>query len=163
MAHYAALEINEGKANDPDSIINAFCKRIEAFCRLEATLWRECAARRFDIGVLSGTTRGRRNANGLRLDLQPATLKRVAALSAQIVFTIYPKAFRPIQKRNASPRKLARVGLIMGSASDWKTMSAAAALLEEFGVAFEKNIVSAHRTPHWLAEYAAAAQGAGCR
>jgi phosphoribosylaminoimidazole carboxylase PurE protein len=55
----------------------------------------------------------------------------------------------------------AQVGLIMGSVSDWKTMSAAAALLDEFGVAFEKHVVSAHRTPHWLAEYAGAAQARG--
>jgi len=54
-----------------------------------------------------------------------------------------------------------RVGLIMGSVSDWKTMAASAALLEEFGVAYEKNVVSAHRTPHWLAEYAGAAQKRG--
>jgi 5-(carboxyamino)imidazole ribonucleotide mutase len=54
-----------------------------------------------------------------------------------------------------------QVGLIMGSVSDWKTMSAAAVLLKEFGVAFEKNVVSAHRTPHWLAEYAGAAQKRG--
>jgi 5-(carboxyamino)imidazole ribonucleotide mutase len=54
-----------------------------------------------------------------------------------------------------------KVGLIMGSASDWKTMSDAAVLLVEFGVAFEKNIVSAHRTPHWLAEYAGGAQARG--
>jgi 5-(carboxyamino)imidazole ribonucleotide mutase len=54
-----------------------------------------------------------------------------------------------------------RVGLIMGSVSDWKTMSAAAATLGEFGVAYEKNVVSAHRTPHWLAEYAGSAQGRG--
>jgi 5-(carboxyamino)imidazole ribonucleotide mutase len=54
-----------------------------------------------------------------------------------------------------------RVGIIMGSGSDWKTMAATATLLEEFGVAFEKNIVSAHRTPHWLAEYAAGAQARG--
>ena len=40
-------------------------------------------------------------------------------------------------------------------------MSAAAAVLDEFGVAYEKNVVSAHRTPHWLAEYAGAAQGRG--
>ena len=59
-------------------------------------------------------------------------------------------------KRNAP-----QVGLIMGSVSDWKTMGAAAALLEQFGVAYEKNVVSAHRTPHWLAEYAGAAQGRG--
>ena len=49
----------------------------------------------------------------------------------------------------------------MGSVSDWKTLSAAAAILEEFGVAYEKNVVSAHRTPHWLAEYAGAAKGRG--
>ena len=54
-----------------------------------------------------------------------------------------------------------RVGLIMGSISDWKTLSATVAILEEFGVPYEKNIVSAHRTPHWLAEYAGAAQGRG--
>jgi 5-(carboxyamino)imidazole ribonucleotide mutase len=54
-----------------------------------------------------------------------------------------------------------QVGIIMGSVSDWKTLEAAAVLLEEFGVAYEKNVVSAHRTPHWLAEYAGAAQGRG--
>jgi 5-(carboxyamino)imidazole ribonucleotide mutase len=54
-----------------------------------------------------------------------------------------------------------RVGLIMGSVSDWKTLSATAAILEQFGVAYEKSVVSAHRTPHWLAEYAGAAKGRG--
>ena len=61
----------------------------------------------------------------------------------------------------AKSKSAAQAGIIMGSVSDWKTMSAAAALLEEFGVAFEKNVVSAHRTPHWLAQYAGAAQGRG--
>jgi 5-(carboxyamino)imidazole ribonucleotide mutase len=55
----------------------------------------------------------------------------------------------------------AAVGIIMGSVSDWKTMAAAAAVLEEFKVAYEKNVVSAHRTPHWLAEYAGGAQARG--
>jgi len=55
----------------------------------------------------------------------------------------------------------ARVGLIMGSESDWKTMAAAAAILDEFGVAYEKQVVSAHRTPHWLAEYAGTAKDRG--
>ena len=59
------------------------------------------------------------------------------------------------------PKVGARVGIIMGSTSDWKTMSAAAAILDEFGVDYEKNVVSAHRTPHWLAEYAGTAQGRG--
>jgi 5-(carboxyamino)imidazole ribonucleotide mutase len=54
-----------------------------------------------------------------------------------------------------------RVGIIMGSVSDWKTLSATAEVLEKFGVAYEKNVVSAHRTPHWLAEYAGAARGRG--
>ncbi len=49
----------------------------------------------------------------------------------------------------------------MGSTSDWKTMAAAADVLDEFGVAYEKNVVSAHRTPHWLAEYAGGAQARG--
>ena len=54
-----------------------------------------------------------------------------------------------------------QVGIIMGSTSDWKTMEAAAIILKEFGVRFEKNVVSAHRTPHWLAEYAGKAMGRG--
>ncbi|MCE0499419.1 MAG: 5-(carboxyamino)imidazole ribonucleotide mutase [Methylacidiphilales bacterium] len=49
----------------------------------------------------------------------------------------------------------------MGSVSDWKTLSATAKILEEFGVAYEKKVVSAHRTPHWLAEYAASAKQRG--
>ncbi len=49
----------------------------------------------------------------------------------------------------------------MGSVSDWKTLSAAAGLLEEFGVVHEKNVVSAHRTPNWLAEYAGSAAERG--
>lgn len=54
-----------------------------------------------------------------------------------------------------------RVGIIMGSQSDWATMSAAAQTLDDLGVAYEKNIVSAHRTPHKLAEYATSAASRG--
>ena len=61
----------------------------------------------------------------------------------------------------AKAKTSAQVGIIMGSTSDWKTMSAAAAILDEFGVSYEKNVVSAHRTPHWLAEYAGGAQKRG--
>lgn len=53
------------------------------------------------------------------------------------------------------------VGLIMGSNSDWPTMKAAAAVLEEFGVAFEARVVSAHRTPDLMFEYAASARARG--
>jgi len=58
-------------------------------------------------------------------------------------------------------KSAAQVGIIMGSTSDWKTMSAAATILDDFGVAYEKNVVSAHRTPHWLAEYAGGAKKRG--
>ena len=49
----------------------------------------------------------------------------------------------------------------MGSLSDWEVMSAAAETLETFGVAYEKRIVSAHRTPDLLAEYAKTAKSRG--
>jgi 5-(carboxyamino)imidazole ribonucleotide mutase len=46
------------------------------------------------------------------------------------------------------------VGVIMGSTSDWETMKAAADVLDEFGVPYEAKVVSAHRTPQWMSEYA---------
>lgn len=54
-----------------------------------------------------------------------------------------------------------KVGIIMGSTSDWETMSEAAKALEEFGVAYEKRVVSAHRTPDLLVEYAKTARERG--
>lgn len=53
------------------------------------------------------------------------------------------------------------VGVIMGSKSDWETMKAAAETLAQFGVVHECRVVSAHRTPEWMAEYAAQAEGRG--
>jgi 5-(carboxyamino)imidazole ribonucleotide mutase len=53
------------------------------------------------------------------------------------------------------------VGVIMGSKSDWETMSQAAAILAEFGVPHETRVVSAHRTPQWMAEYAMSAATRG--
>ena len=52
---------------------------------------------------------------------------------------------------------LPRVGVIMGSASDWETMRHACSTLAELGVGFEKQVVSAHRTPDRLFEYASTA------
>jgi 5-(carboxyamino)imidazole ribonucleotide mutase len=49
----------------------------------------------------------------------------------------------------------------MGSKSDWETMSAASAMLKEFGVAHECRVVSAHRTPELMAEVASGAEGRG--
>jgi 5-(carboxyamino)imidazole ribonucleotide mutase len=53
------------------------------------------------------------------------------------------------------------VGIIMGSASDWETMQAAAELLDKLAVAYEVRVVSAHRTPDLLFEYAAGARARG--
>ena len=53
------------------------------------------------------------------------------------------------------------VGVIMGSKSDWETMHGAARVLEEFAVAHECHVVSAHRTPKWMVEYAETAEARG--
>lgn len=53
------------------------------------------------------------------------------------------------------------VGIIMGSKSDWETLRAAAETLTQFGVPHECKVVSAHRTPEWMNEYATTAQGRG--
>jgi 5-(carboxyamino)imidazole ribonucleotide mutase len=56
-----------------------------------------------------------------------------------------------------------QVGIIMGSQSDWETMRHAADVLESLGVAYEKKIVSAHRTPDLLFDYASSAESRGIR
>jgi 5-(carboxyamino)imidazole ribonucleotide mutase len=55
------------------------------------------------------------------------------------------------------------VGVVMGSDSDWPTMEPAATALTEFGVAHEVRVVSAHRTPHEMLDYAATATDRGLR
>jgi len=55
------------------------------------------------------------------------------------------------------------VGVVMGSDSDWPTMQAAAKILKEFGVPFEARVVSAHRTPDLLFDYAAMAGERGLK
>lgn len=57
----------------------------------------------------------------------------------------------------------ARVGLIMGSQSDWPTMESAARMLEELGVPYETRVVSAHRTPALLTQYASEAAERGLK
>ncbi|WP_374349674.1 5-(carboxyamino)imidazole ribonucleotide mutase [Chitinimonas sp.] len=56
-----------------------------------------------------------------------------------------------------------QVGLVMGSNSDWEVMQHAARQLKAFGIAFEARVVSAHRTPDLLFEYAEAAQARGLK
>ncbi|MGH8264212.1 MAG: 5-(carboxyamino)imidazole ribonucleotide mutase, partial [Steroidobacteraceae bacterium] len=53
------------------------------------------------------------------------------------------------------------VGIVMGSSSDWETLSHAATEFDKLGIAYEVKVVSAHRTPDLLFEYAGTAQGRG--
>ncbi|KOE78025.1 5-(carboxyamino)imidazole ribonucleotide mutase [Vibrio sp. SA48] len=56
-----------------------------------------------------------------------------------------------------------KVGIIMGSKSDWPTMKLAAEMLDQFGIAYETKVVSAHRTPQLLADYASGAKDRGIK
>ena len=60
-------------------------------------------------------------------------------------------------------KKKVEVGIIMGSKSDWPTMEEAAKLLDEFGIGYEIEVVSAHRTPDKMMKYAESAQDRGLR
>ena len=59
------------------------------------------------------------------------------------------------------PIKIPRVGIIMGSKSDWDTMRPASVVLEELAIPHEYQIVSAHRTPDWMFDYASKAEERG--
>ncbi|MHB1083962.1 MAG: 5-(carboxyamino)imidazole ribonucleotide mutase [Thiobacillus sp.] len=56
-----------------------------------------------------------------------------------------------------------QVGVVMGSSSDWEVMKHAAMLLKQFGIHFETKVVSAHRTPDLLYDYAASAEARGLK
>lgn len=55
------------------------------------------------------------------------------------------------------------VGVIMGSISDWETMKHACAVLDELGIAYEKDVISAHRTPDAMFDYAKSARARGLK
>lgn len=59
------------------------------------------------------------------------------------------------------PTENTLVAIVMGSQSDWSVMRSAADILERFNVRFEKKVVSAHRTPELMYEYARSAEGRG--
>jgi 5-(carboxyamino)imidazole ribonucleotide mutase len=67
------------------------------------------------------------------------------------------------RKREEDPETKPLVAVLMGSKSDWETMRHAAETLDKLGVAHEVKIVSAHRTPRRLHDYAAAAKGRGLK
>lgn len=56
-----------------------------------------------------------------------------------------------------------QVGVVMGSRSDWDTMKSATEILAELKIAYEARVVSAHRTPNWMMEYAQSAESRGLR
>ena len=69
-------------------------------------------------------------------------------------------------RKKKAPRKTVGgpiVGVVMGSDSDWPTLRAAAEILEEFRVPFEKRVVSAHRTPQMMFDYAESARERGLK
>lgn len=68
-----------------------------------------------------------------------------------------------VSVENMDKPKRADVGIIMGSASDWETMKGAVELLEELGISYEKAIVSAHRTPERMFDYARSASDRGLK
>ena len=55
------------------------------------------------------------------------------------------------------------VAVVMGSASDWETMKRACDILDQFGVAYHKQVISAHRTPELMAEFAHNARANGLK
>ena len=63
----------------------------------------------------------------------------------------------------AGPLNTPVVGLVMGSDSDWPVMSGAADVLDELGIAYEADVVSAHRMPHEMVDYGARAADRGLR
>jgi 5-(carboxyamino)imidazole ribonucleotide mutase len=68
-----------------------------------------------------------------------------------------------VLKAAEQPKLLPRVGVIMGSASDWETMRSACEVLDAFKVLYEKKVVSAHRTPQAMVEYAESAVDRGLK
>ncbi len=97
--------------------------------------------------------------------LFPAT--QAAARSSAAAATPAPPGAEPVAAEQTTDRAVAQagplVGIIMGSRSDWPTLSHAAATLERLGVAYEARVVSAHRTPDRLRTYAMEARDRGLR
>lgn len=68
-----------------------------------------------------------------------------------------------MSEQDSSTEKSVDVGVIMGSRSDWETMTPTVETLKEFGVSHECRVVSAHRTPNWMVEYASTAADRGIK
>ncbi|MDT7807110.1 MAG: 5-(carboxyamino)imidazole ribonucleotide mutase [Acidobacteriota bacterium] len=93
-----------------------------------------------------------RNEKSLKKSRAKAGEKTVRAKSVEA---------KPASSLLAHPSSFPLVAVVMGSTSDWETMRHAAEMLKRFGVPHECSVVSAHRTPQWLAEFAAGAEARG--
>src|SRR5215212_9677801 len=98
------------------------------------------------MAAASGCRHGRTRAHGCKRSSVPRAVSGATSPAR-------PRYNRPIMKP--------LVGIIMGSQSDWETMRAAAETLEKLAVPHEVRVVSAHRTPDLLFEYAATARERG--
>ena len=104
IPYLLAVEVYAGDDHDPESIIEAFCDLIDDLPAKAKASWRKCAARRFDIGIESGAGVAKRYG-ALCLSLSPQTLKRVAALSAEVVITVYPPMPPETQTKSKKKKK----------------------------------------------------------
>jgi 5-(carboxyamino)imidazole ribonucleotide mutase len=87
--------------------------------------------------------------------------KRQGPNSTTSAAAVVPVAIPPATSRSAAPDSRPLVGVIMGSSSDWETMEHVANTLADLGVPHETRVVSAHRTPDLLFEYASSAEKRG--
>jgi 5-(carboxyamino)imidazole ribonucleotide mutase len=71
------------------------------------------------------------------------------------------KPAKPVAARDSGPVSGAKVAVVMGSTSDWPVMRHAVLSLEQLGIACERRVVSAHRTPRFMMDFAEAAAGRG--
>lgn len=99
----------------------------------------------------------RESARAKLAQIDPAATAALQATSSKVVAAAAPAA------APAPSSSQPQVGIIMGSDSDLPTMKAAAQILEEFGVPCEVSVVSAHRTPERMMEYAKTAHQRGIK
>ena len=105
MTYLLALEIYAGDDEDPESVIEAFCDLIEKLTGKAKKAWQKAKARRFDIGIESGTEVPKQKFTPLCLALSTRTLARLAALGGEVVITVYPPAPKAVAKPKAKKKK----------------------------------------------------------
>lgn len=110
------------------------------------------------VGAVVRKAAGRRGQFGSLLSWYGRTIVRRLESQGSPP-TCISTGWEQIMNQEASPI----VGVIMGSKSDWDTMAPACEILEEFGIAYEKKVLSAHRTPELAAEFAQTAEQRGMR